>query len=326
MMKSFHNPYNGGVAQVVTDTACSYFLSTGGSDGLLVWSDPRAGLKVPAILPPGEPLSEADQHTPRIVNVDDKDSSEFPVWVPITAEERAARAEEADDPEISALALAQRRALTLEIENLRKKLRLLVEQNAACPELEQLQRSEFCVDFEERDMIAAKTKERCDALRALIERENLARQLIRDRLIKEFWDPMRGKGCQIMSLSSNLAVGNYPERTASEEEQSRLRKLRIMRQAEQMEVNMLKGPECPPSLRGDALMQAEQFTNGQERYIVNWWPADTPAPEASDQKLLYEPFELLTNSRRRLQVHILQATAAEYRQSFNELFKKCQGD
>ena len=32
-----------------------------------------------------------------------------------------------------------------------------------------------------------------------------------------FWDPMRGKGCQITSLTSSLAVSNYPERTVSEE-------------------------------------------------------------------------------------------------------------
>ena len=28
---------------------------------------------------------------------------------------------------------------------------------------------------------------------------------------------MRGKGCQITSLTSNLAVSNYPERTVSED-------------------------------------------------------------------------------------------------------------
>jgi len=331
MQKSFHNPYNGGVAQVATDASNGYFLSTGGSDGVVVWSDPRSDLKLPAALPQGEPLEQGEgMDTTLVVNVDDKDNSEFPVWVPVSDEERAARAEEADDPEISALALAQRRALSLEIENLRKKLRLLVEQNATCPELEQLDRSEFCVDIEERDLIAAKTKERCDALRALIERENVARQMIRDRLIKEFWDPMRGKGCQITSLSSNLSVSNYPERIVSEEEQSRLRKLRLIRQAEHMEMDMLKGPGCPPSLRNDTLMKADKFTNGQEGYIVNWWDtaatAKTGENAFSDQKFLYEPFELLTNARRRLQVHILQALAAEYRQSFNELFKKCQGD
>jgi len=47
----------------------------------------------------------------------------------------------------------------------------------------------------------------------------------------------------------------------------------------------------------------------------------TVAPQ--DQKLLYEPFELLTNSRRRLQIHLLQSLASEYRSAFNELFKTC---
>merc|ERR1740133_198487 len=47
----------------------------------------------------------------------------------------------------------------------------------------------------------------------------------------------------------------------------------------------------------------------------------TVAPQ--DQKLLYEPFELLTNSRRRLQIHLLQSLASEYRLSFNGIFKHC---
>ena len=117
------------------------------------------------------------------------------------------------------------------------------------------------MDFEERYAIGSASKERCDALRAEIEHQNLARrgenllrhvdfhrfslfsiifhrfstvfaaflpvshasgagvdsrQLIRDRLIQEFWEPMRGKGCQITSLTSSLAVSNYPERTVSE--------------------------------------------------------------------------------------------------------------
>merc|ERR1719162_2116950 len=42
---------------------------------------------------------------------------------------------------------------------------------------------------------------------------------------------------------------------------------------------------------------------------------------ARDQTLLYEPFEMLTDSRRRLQIHLLQSLASEYRLAFNELFK-----
>mmetsp|Transcript_66282 Transcript_66282/g.215662 ORF Transcript_66282/g.215662 Transcript_66282/m.215662 type:complete len:1692 (-) Transcript_66282:108-5183(-) len=328
MHKFFHNPYNGGVAQVFCSAMCDFFLTTGGSDGILVWSDPRVGLQTPAAHP--IELERPSTREDAVVNVDDQDNAEFPIWKPVSADERERGGDDNDDPELNALALAQRRALTLEVENLRKKLRLLIEQNATCPELEQLERGDFCVDSEEKNQIAAKSKERCDALRAQIERENIARQLIRDRLIKEFWDPMLGKGCQICSLSSGLTVGNYPERTTTDEENTRLKKLRLMRKAEKMEVDMLKGPSCPGALRGDSILKTDDFTTGKEGYVVNWWHhgsiAQTGEAKPSDQKYLYEPFELLTNSRRRLQVHVLQALAAEYRLSFNELFKKCQGD
>merc|ERR1712187_31960 len=138
-----------------------------------------------------------------------------------------------------------------------------------CPDLEKIDRGEFCIDFEERDIIGAKTKERCDTLRAQLQRENHARQLTRDRLIHEFWNPMRTKGCLIGSLMSNLSVSNYPERIVSEEEQGTIRKLRIMRQIEQLEDDSAKSDV---KLKQDAILKPDSFTTGQEEYIVNWWP------------------------------------------------------
>lgn len=326
--KAIHNPYNGGVTQVSSDEAGDMFFSSGGSDGVIVWSDPTTNVKTPASTTEEDAVVE--QLADAVVNINDHDTTEFPKWAPISKKEQEERADENDDPELNALSLAQRRSLTLEVENLRKKLRLLVDQNAAVPELEQLGREEFCIDLEEKELIAAKSKDRCDLLRAQIERENVARQLIRHRLIKEFWDPMRGKGCQIDSLCSNLSVSNYPERTVSEEEKIRIKKLRLLRQGEQLENQFLKSTDCPAKLGEGVLLKAEEFATGKEGYVVNWWHTgsidvqkDNPA---SDQKYLYEPFELLTGPRRRLQIYLLQSLAAEYRQSFNELFKTCQGD
>jgi len=331
MQKSLHNPYNGGVTQACLDVSGEMVLSTGGSDGVIVWSDPAAKITPPEVGAEGDVEEASIGEENAVFHVDDRDMEAYPLWQPISFEEREAKlVEEQDDPELNALALAQRRALMLEVEALRKKLRMLVEQNNACSDLERLDRSDFCVDTEERDQIAAKTKERCDALRAQIEKENVARQLIRDRLIKEFWDPMRSKGCQITSLSTNLAVSNYPERIVSDEEQTTLRKLRILRQAEQMEDELVKSTSCPKHLKDDILLKADEFATGEEGYIVNWWHAGVVAQKGekafTDQKFLYEPFELLSNSRRRLQIHLLQALAAEYRQAFNELFKQCQSD
>merc|ERR1711976_433373 len=93
------------------------------------------------------------------IAIDDKDVSVYPVWVPKAGEEPGQVVQaEADDPELNAVALAQRKALVLEVEGLRKKLRILVDANSHCPELEQMDRQEFCVDERQRSAIAMTTK------------------------------------------------------------------------------------------------------------------------------------------------------------------------
>eukprot|EP00441_Pelagodinium_beii_P015570 CAMPEP_0197663976 /NCGR_PEP_ID=MMETSP1338-20131121/58348_1 /TAXON_ID=43686 ORGANISM="Pelagodinium beii, Strain RCC1491" /NCGR_SAMPLE_ID=MMETSP1338 /ASSEMBLY_ACC=CAM_ASM_000754 /LENGTH=1775 /DNA_ID=CAMNT_0043242517 /DNA_START=13 /DNA_END=5340 /DNA_ORIENTATION=- len=399
--KTLHNPFNGGATQVISGKDGQVVVSTGGSDGLLVWSAPDSGIRLqPADAEPDEDMFNEETQG-GFFELDDTDMTAFPVWVPVDRSplDGAEEAEEVDQElELSEEALAKRRMMTHEVDQLRKKLRVLIEHNNAAQDLEKLERNEFCVDFEERDAIAAKSKEGCDALRAKIEHENMARQLVRDRLIKEFWDPMREKGCQIASLMSNISVSSYPERIVSEEESTVTKKLHVLRNSEKLEWQMLRGPECPAELRSDLVLEEDSFATGRERYIVNWWPAagtkaaesrakqladaeaeekriaqiakekaEKEAEKAKDSKdskdkdkgggdakkedaggkagagemergstvdaivtmeqdFLYEPFELVTNSRRRLQINLLQSLSAEYRAHFNELFKACQSD
>eukprot|EP00439_Symbiodinium_sp_Y106_P068857 s1358_g11.t1 len=397
LSKTLHNPYNGGTAQAACSRDGTVAMTSGGADGIIVWSDPGSGI---ALTPDDSHMNVEEDDgfgdaSPGgfAFELDDTDINAYPAWVPPAAGGEAAAGDD-EEVELSEEATAKRKLMAHEIEALRKKLRILVDHNANAPDLEKLDRSEFCVDFEERFAIASKTKDRCDELRADIEHQNVARQLVRDRLIKEFWDPMRGKGCQITSLTSNLAVSNYPERTVSEEESTVTRKLRMLRRSEQLELQMLRS-NCPPELKNDLVLDEDHFTTGREQYIVNWWPAaNTKAADArakqlaeieeqakqaalerkaaaekeaekqkekdakaakegreksddsggvkatddtgggtsadsivaEEQKYLYEPFELVTNSRRRLQIHLLQSLSADYRLHFNELFKACQGD
>eukprot|EP00928_Gymnodinium_smaydae_P070098 TRINITY_DN54035_c0_g1_i1.p1 TRINITY_DN54035_c0_g1~~TRINITY_DN54035_c0_g1_i1.p1 ORF type:complete len:1781 (+),score=503.89 TRINITY_DN54035_c0_g1_i1:158-5344(+) len=373
--KSMHNPYNGGVLRLSGNRDCKVVASTGGADGIMVWSDPVWGVSA---MGKAGPLPEVD---PELVEaaVVEVDESEQKLWQPVSGAEKAAAAavHASEDPELAAVSMAQRKALMLEIEELRKKLGMLLHQNTTCTDLERIDRREFCVDFEQRDAIAAKTKERCDELRAKLVKENHVRALMRNRLIKEFWDPMRTKGCMISSLKSSLQVSNYPERIVSAEELAKTKKLRVLRQTELLEAQMPRGAH--PKLVEDVILSSDRFTTGKESYIVNWFSkkkqegekppkatkadsgveggegaeggaegagegAEAPQGEAAeeeagkkkknqkdagpeaptDQQYLYEPFELLTNSRRRLQVHLLQSLSAEYRAQFNKLFETCQ--
>ncbi|CAJ1431453.1 unnamed protein product, partial [Effrenium voratum] len=287
LCKTLHSPYNGGTAQVVCSRDGTVAMSTGGADGILVWSDAGSDIK---LIPDDSALKaeEDDAFGEELpgefaFELDDTDVNAFPAWVAVGGD--AGKGED-EEVELSEEAATKRKLMSHEIEALRKKLRILIDHNSNAPDLEKLERGEFCVDFEERYAIASTTKERCDALRAEIEHQNVARQLIRDRLIKEFWDPMRGKGCQITSLTSGLAVSNYPERTVSEDENTVIKKLRMLRKTEQLEYQMCKGSSCPSELRNDMVLDVDSFTTGEERYIVNWWPgAHTKAAEARSRQL-----------------------------------------
>ena len=45
------------------------------------------------------------------------------------------------------------------------------------------------------------------------------RQLKRERLVHEFWETMERPGAQLVALSSNLSVPNYPRRRVQESQQ-----------------------------------------------------------------------------------------------------------
>ena len=47
LQRVIHNPYNGGVVQVCMDTDSGLMLSTGGADGVVAWSHPDSGFKLP---------------------------------------------------------------------------------------------------------------------------------------------------------------------------------------------------------------------------------------------------------------------------------------
>lgn len=325
MQKVLHSVYSGGVLLLGASEDGNVIISSGGADGLLIWSNKNAQIEISPVLdeeadadlsPQADDYFAAGGEVP--TDVDDQDMVAFPLWVPSGSE--ATHKENFDADEAVELDDADRKAIQAEVEVLRKRLQFLIDSNENAQDIEKLERMEFCVDFEERDAIAATSQQRCDALRAEIEKENLVRQMLKERLIKEFWEPMRGKGCQIVSLSSSLTVSNFPVRTVTDEESGMMRKLKNLRRVELL--------EQAAAIPDNQTLKADAFATGDESYIVNWWGKARAqgAAEGDVKELLYEPFELLTNSRRRVHINLLQALTADSRSSFNEFFKTCQGD
>ena len=116
-----------------------------------------------------------------------------------------------------------------------KQLSNLLRTNEDCPELERLERAELCIDTEERDTLVQQADKRCSEIRAQVDKENLARELIRERLVDEFWKPMDAAGATADSLRSRLSVANYPERKVHADENELLARLQQFRDVENCE-------------------------------------------------------------------------------------------
>jgi len=119
----------------------------------------------------------------------------------------------------------------------------LLETQKSCPDLEKLDRGDFCIDTEERDILVKEADARCAEIRKQVATENLARQLIRERMVQEFWRPMKVPGCVVASLESDLSVANYPERDLPDGEQKMVNRLNLFREVELCEREWHVGEE-----------------------------------------------------------------------------------
>merc|ERR1719247_1656348 len=232
-----HDPHQGGVFRfaVASDPdGTPQVASTGGLDGVLVWSHEWESTHEVTMLPDGLG-SKLEQP----VNVMLQEDTQ---WAP------EAKVTETERDDIGG-DTSQEKAILLEIENIRKKLRVLVDQNQHCPDLERLDRSEFCIDHEERDRLATETDGRCAKLRAQVNHENAVRQFKRDRMVNEFWETMDAPGAALVALYSKLAVPNYPRRKVSDAEMALGSQVAHLRQVELLEDKWFSGPDVPSRLK-----------------------------------------------------------------------------
>ncbi|CAD7947262.1 unnamed protein product [Amoebophrya sp. A25] len=270
---------------------------------------------------------------------------EMAVW---TAQGEAAEKEQAGAAESEEVSVANdkaRRELQNGLDALRRRLREFLDKNEVAPDLERLQRGEFCIDTEERDLLVKKADDKSGEIRKIVARENLARKLICQRLIKEFWDPMASPGAIVASLLGPQSVANYPERKVDKAETSRIRMIAQMRDVELLEKEWASSSDGPA---GDWYLDANKFVPpGIDRqYLINYYGGENiyessaaaggegkklteaEQKEIDDAKSIrdrvYTPFELGTNMRRKSQIVLLQTLAKDMQRAFNKKFKKCQ--
>lgn len=291
----------------------------------------------------------------------DTEDAHLPIWSSEVSRVKSQEGEREESSETNQVNDKLRQEIEAELMALREKLDDLVDANERCPELEKLERDAFCVDKEVVGSLREQADQRCAEIRMQVDKENLARRLIRNRLVKEFWKPMRKPGSIITSLLTSETVGNFPERELSKREETRNSMLNQFRQVELRECQWheSESSDLPESLRNrDWVQNFDRFSkNVEDNYIVNLFQETIVSNKSQDPKAvsetkdgsvsakaekktedqikheeilngirsrIYAPFELTTNARRKTQIVLLQQLGANMQHEFNLIFAEAQ--
>ena len=117
-------------------------------------------------------------------------------WDPANAMQKSKEdqaAEEAMASEVERQFESRTQELNAEMAALAAELKALqVKNETEASELEKMGREEFCVDVDQKDLLVAEADKTCAKIKKDTAKANLARELIKNRLVHEFWKPMKG--------------------------------------------------------------------------------------------------------------------------------------
>ncbi|KAJ3016739.1 UNVERIFIED_CONTAM: Cilia- and flagella-associated protein 43, partial [Siphonaria sp. JEL0065] len=217
------------------------------------------------------------------------------------------------------------------IKVIRERLTKAMQRNETLPELEKIPKSDFILDFAERDRLMAEADARVKQVRKEIELENLKKRVIRNRIKAECWDSMEVIGASIKSFrpdptTTRIAeVTNFPIKKKSPQEIQRIEKVKILRKI-QLHVEAAEKKDNT-AISAIAAVQADDV-------VLDSATTEAPPPIAevvtyNDFKsLLYNDFELTTNQRKRTQIILLgeaineiKATITEFNSKFKDFCK-----
>ncbi len=218
------------------------------------------------------------------------------------------------------------------INKLKATINEIVIKNNKAPPLERLNPSELIVDLEEKERLTEEGEKQVKELKESIVMDNVARDLISSRIIKECWDSMEEQAVLVKAFKKKIAVPNYPLRKKNESEYTTLRRVMILRKIELKEFKQRKQQVkhlTPPinnismsdSIRELELTISSQSTKKQSRKEINPDNEEFVAEEEESDKLqdlLYHPFDLHTQQRRINQITLLKWIITNIKKNFNK--------
>lgn len=199
--------------------------------------------------------------------------------------------------------------------DLRDRIKFLIQENETASEIEAIDREEFVIDFEERDRLMVSADEKVRAVREILEQDNLKKRVICKRLKNEFWNSMNVIGQSVVSFNNDALTGNkitvpnYPIRKQTEYEIKMAYRIKLLRRVQVMV--SLDGKKFSNKVRESEETEDTEFTEKNE----------IESGKIKIQKLLFDPFELITNEKKRIQISVLAEKIQDLKIEFNEKFK-----
>ena len=320
-----HDPYRGGVRYAVLNRNCRYIFSVG-QDGLLRrwdWKYSASGRRIALeaaenaenLATEQREISEEITNTVNKLSeelklVDEKDSEQEETLVESLEKTRKSKSQGDSEKDI------YKSQVALRVKVITDKLLKAMDKNANANDLEKIDREEFIIDFEERDRLIGEADNQIRDIRKDIEENNLKKHVVRNRIKKECWDSMDIVGHSIKSfnldpITNKLSeVTNYPIRKLPKDELSQINKIKRLRRVQLAVQNATKKNIAHEDIFGEDRVE-------EEREVKK-----SLAANSKNLSLLYDPYELTTNERRKTQIVFLSEYIQDIKKEFNDKFNE----
>ncbi|KAL7754306.1 hypothetical protein RI367_000287 [Sorochytrium milnesiophthora] len=207
-----------------------------------------------------------------------------------------------------------------ELVQIEQKLKSIIEANERQADVAKLSADELLFDTEWNAQLLKESEQRIGQARREIEDGNIRRKVVCSRIRAECWDAMDVRGQSILSFNNDpvtckvTEVRNYPIRRRSAAEQQHVDKMKLMR-ATQVLINR----NVQEILQREGMGRADSSHQLQHTLKIPSAPvSDVPMPLSA---LLFHPYELTTNERKRAQVTLLTECIEELKCEFNSAFQ-----
>lgn len=254
-------------------------------------------------------------------NDDGNGSEELPLAAQIKAEK---------EKQQSAAAQEYQKEITDQINAIKDEFMHLVEQNEKAPELEKLTKTDFTLDIASAERLQQLAQYRKGLILYRRTIKNQIRELNAEQITQRAFRPYEPKLTTIYSFKTPIHFDNFPLPIMTAKEQRRLKVVTLLRRTEiaALRYKPAVGSSLVVSQMRDSALDGSRYLFSRSNSLVTLTQSEQSDNELivkEDERLLYDPFQLMTGNRKVTQLTIVQHLIHEAMQRFNTIFEDMMG-